>query len=76
MLPTYSLPYLFSLVIQLVKHEPGSFGSRRWSEFGRLYLRHYNELDHELNWRLSASYEKAGLYIDHFHSPVLVVLAK
>lgn len=33
---------------EIIKREPGSLGIRRWSLFGRLYLRHFNELDHEL----------------------------
>jgi len=36
---------------QMVKREPGTLGSRRWSLYARLYLRHFNELDHEFNAR-------------------------
>jgi hypothetical protein len=30
---------------------------RKWSEYGKLYLRHFNELDHELKGRLSRAYK-------------------
>ena len=39
--------YAFFNYAELIKREPGSLGSRRWSLYGRLYLRHFNELDHE-----------------------------
>ncbi|XP_016344919.1 autophagy-related protein 9A-like [Sinocyclocheilus anshuiensis] len=40
--------YAFFSYAEVIKREPGSLGARRWSLYGRLYLRHFNELDHEL----------------------------
>ncbi|GBN02612.1 hypothetical protein AVEN_116316-1, partial [Araneus ventricosus] len=34
-----------------VRLEPGFFSVRRWSRYARLYLRHFNEMDHELDKR-------------------------
>ena len=42
---------LFCICLQEVKREPRFLGARRWSLFSRLYLRHFNELDHEFNSR-------------------------
>ncbi len=43
---------------------------------GRLYLRHFNELDHELQGRLGRGYKPAAKYMNAFVSPLLAVLAK
>lgn len=47
----------------LIRREPGSLGLRKWSMYGRLYLRHFNELDHELQARLSRAYRPASRYV-------------
>lgn len=47
----WQLLYAFFNYAEVVKREPGSLGARRWSLYGRLYLRHFNELDHELQVR-------------------------
>lgn len=47
-----------------------------WSLYGRLYLRHFNELDHELNARLNRAYRPASKYMSIFTSPVMTVIAK
>lgn len=49
---------------------------RTWSLYGRLYLRHFNELDHELNARLSRAYRPASKYMSSFTSPIMTILAK
>ncbi len=49
---------------------------RAWSQYGKLYLRHFNEFDHELDARLSRAYRPATRYVDSFSSPILVVLAR
>lgn len=64
------------LRLQIIKREPGTLGSRTWSLYGRLYLRHFNELDHELNARLNRAYRPASRYMSIFTSPVMTVLAK
>ncbi|KFM71307.1 Autophagy-related protein 9A, partial [Stegodyphus mimosarum] len=53
----------------IVRHEPGSLGMRKWSAYSKLYLRHFNELDHELNARLSRAYKPAKEYMRCFSSP-------
>ena len=60
----------------MLKREPGSLGTRTWSLYGKLYLRHFNELDHELNARLNRAYRPAAKYMNMFTSPILTVLAK
>lgn len=47
-----------------------------WSLYGRLYLRHFNELDHELNARLNRAYRPASKYMSIFTSPIMTVIAK
>ncbi|XP_037931456.1 autophagy-related protein 9A-like [Teleopsis dalmanni] len=49
---------------------------RTWSNYGRLYLRHFNELDHELDARLNRAYEYANRYLSSFSSPLIAVFAK
>ncbi|XP_015188783.1 PREDICTED: autophagy-related protein 9A isoform X1 [Polistes dominula] len=61
---------------ELVKNEPSTLGLRMWSPYGRLYLRHFNELDHELNVRLNRAYHPAQKYMNLFTSPTTTVVAK
>jgi autophagy-related protein 9 len=61
---------------ELIKRDPGLLGIRRWSNYGKLYFRHFNELDHELEARLSRAYKPAMLYLSSFVSKFLTVLAK
>ncbi|TSL82565.1 Autophagy-related protein 9A [Bagarius yarrelli] len=68
--------YAFFSYAEAIKREPGSLGTRRWSLYGRLYLRHFNELDHELRERLSRAYRPAAKYMNSFNSPLLAVLAR
>lgn len=68
--------YAFFSYAEAIKREPGSLGSRRWSLYGRLYLRHFNELDHELRERLGRAYRPASKYMNAFNSPLLAVLAR
>jgi autophagy-related protein 9 len=51
-------------------------GSRRWSNYGKLFFRHFNELDHELEARLSRAYKPASIYVNSFVSKFLVLVAK
>ena len=48
----WQILYSFFNYAELVKREPGALGVRKWSQYGRLYLRHFNEHDHELKARL------------------------
>ncbi|KAL7886856.1 hypothetical protein AOLI_G00045770 [Acnodon oligacanthus] len=68
--------YAFFSYAEVIKREPGSLGARRWSLYGRVYLRHFNELDHELQGRLGRGYKPAAKYMNAFVSPLLAVLAK
>ncbi|XP_046883282.1 autophagy-related protein 9B isoform X2 [Hypomesus transpacificus] len=68
--------YAFFSYTEVIRREPGSLGARRWSLYGRLYLRHFNELDHELHGRLGRGYKPTSKYMNSFSSPLLAVLAK
>ena len=68
--------YCFFNYAELIKREPGSLGVRKWSQYGRLYLRHLNEMDHELRARLNRAYEPANQYMEIFVSPMSVVVAR
>ncbi|KAM3678986.1 autophagy-related protein 9B [Ammospiza maritima maritima] len=59
-----------------LKRAPGSLGARRWSLYARHYLRHFNELGHELQARLGRGHAPATRYMDSFSSPLLAVLAR
>lgn len=72
----WQILYSFFNYAEVIKREPGSLGARRWSLYGRLYLRHFNELDHELNARLNRGYRPASKYMSIFTSHVMVVVAK
>ncbi|XP_029641776.1 autophagy-related protein 9A [Octopus sinensis] len=68
--------YTFFRYTELVKRDPGQLGLRRWSNYARLYLRHFNELDHEFQVRLSRGYKPAVAYMSIFTSPMFVLFAK
>ncbi|XP_069502068.1 autophagy-related protein 9A-like isoform X3 [Ambystoma mexicanum] len=72
----WQILYAFFSYTEVIKREPGSLGARRWSLYGRLYLRHFNELNHELHTRLSRGYKPATKYMNSFTSPLLTVIAK
>ncbi|XP_062598344.1 autophagy-related protein 9A-like [Saccostrea cucullata] len=72
----WQILYSFFRYADTLKREPSMLGSRRWSNYARLYLRHYNELDHEFDARLNRSYRLANKYMDIFTSQLIVILAK
>ncbi|MCJ8730071.1 hypothetical protein PDJAM_G00113620 [Pangasius djambal] len=72
----WQILYAFFSYTEIIKREPGSLGARCWSLFGRCYLRHFNELDHELMSRLSKGYKASSKYMNCFMSPLLTVVAK
>lgn len=51
-------------------------GIRNWSLYSKLYFRHFNELDHELQARLIRAYRPASEYLQAFNSPILTVVAQ
>ncbi|KAA0713415.1 Autophagy-related protein 9A APG9-like 1 [Triplophysa tibetana] len=72
----WQILYAFFSHMEVIKREPGSLGARCWSLYGRFYLRHFNELDHELMSRLSKGYKASSKYMNCFMSPLLTVVAK
>jgi|UniRef100_A0AC35GGN3 autophagy-related protein 9 len=72
----YQILFAFFSNADLAKREPGAFGMRKYSNYGREKLRHFNELDHELRLRLNRSYEFSVRYMEQFISPVLEIIAK
>lgn len=60
----------------MVKNEPSVLSIRMWSLYSKIYLRHFNELDHELSARLSRAYVPASKYLQSFAAPVNVIIAK
>jgi len=72
----WQLLQFFYNYTELIKRDPGVLGTRRWSNYGKLYFRHFNELDHELNARLSRAYRPATTYVNSFVSKFLVIVAK
>ncbi|KAJ9595907.1 hypothetical protein L9F63_012926, partial [Diploptera punctata] len=72
----WQILYSFFNYAEMIKREPGTLSLRSWSLYGRLYLRHFNELDHELNARLNRAYQPAAKYMNIFISPLLAVLAR
>ncbi|KAG8236438.1 hypothetical protein J437_LFUL016965 [Ladona fulva] len=72
----WQILFSFFNYAEVIKREPSSLGSRCWSLYGRLYLRHFNELDHELNARLNRAYRPASKYMAIFTSPIMTVIAK
>ncbi|KAM3717681.1 Autophagy-related protein 9A [Dirofilaria immitis] len=72
----YQVLYFFFTYGELLKRDPSSFAMRRYSNFGRNKLRHFNELDHELRIRLSKSHRAATQYMEQFVSPLGQVIAR
>ena len=72
----WQILYCFFNYAEVIKREPGSLGVRKWSQYGKLYLRHLNELDHELKTRLNRAYKPANQYMEIFVSPMSVVVAR
>jgi len=72
----WQILYSFFNYAEVIKREPGSLGVRKWSLYARYYLRHFNELEHELSARLSRAYKPATHYMDIFVSPLATVIAK
>ncbi|XP_071956451.1 autophagy-related protein 9A-like [Antedon mediterranea] len=68
--------YSFFHYADLIKRDPALLGARKWSSYGRLYLRHFNELDHEYQARLNRGYKPATKYLNAFMSSILTVIAQ
>nr|XP_023014108.1 autophagy-related protein 9A-like [Leptinotarsa decemlineata]XP_023014109.1 autophagy-related protein 9A-like [Leptinotarsa decemlineata] len=61
---------------EMIKREPGRMGVRTWSLYSKMYLRHFNELEHELHVRLTRAYRPASKYLEAFNSPVVTEIAQ
>ncbi|XP_060519023.1 autophagy-related protein 9A isoform X2 [Cylas formicarius] len=72
----WQIIFYFFNYFELVRREPGKFGVRYWSQYARMYLRHFNELDHELHARLTRAYRPASKYLSSFTSPTASVIAE
>ncbi|KAF6037714.1 atg9b [Bugula neritina] len=68
--------YFLFVYGNMVKRDPGFLGSRRWSLYSRAYLRHFNELDHELDMRLCQAYQPSSDYVNSFMSPLPAILGR
>ncbi|XP_065839888.1 autophagy-related protein 9A-like [Oscarella lobularis] len=62
----YQVLYSFFSYVDIIKRNPSTLSSRRWSQYGRIRLRHFNELDHELKFRLDKGYKPGKEYMDCF----------
>ncbi|KAF5300763.1 hypothetical protein FQA39_LY11008 [Lamprigera yunnana] len=71
----WQILYAFFSHAEIFKREPGSLAIRTWSLYGRLYLRHFNELEHELQARLNRAHRPATRYLSSFNSPMLTIVA-
>lgn len=72
----WEMIYTFFSYAEIIKREPGRIGIRNWSLYGKLYLRHFNELDHELHARLTRAYRPASKYLSAFNSPIVTIIAQ
>lgn len=71
----WNLMVFFFSYADIIKREPGTLGVRCWSQYGLLYMRHFNELEHELKARLNRAYRPAVKYMNSFSSPLMAVIA-
>ncbi|KAJ8920681.1 hypothetical protein NQ315_004820 [Exocentrus adspersus] len=76
MILIWQIIYTFFSYAELIKREPGKIGIRNWSLYGKIYLRHFNELDHELHARLTRAYRPATKYLAAFSSPLGTIIAQ
>ena len=68
---------LFYRYADEMKTNPGRiFAFRTWTPYARLYCRHFNELDHNLEDRLNKGHRPATKYMNSFISVPLESLAK
>lgn len=58
------------------RYQPAILFGRRWSNYAKFYLRHFNELHHEYAVRVSQAYVPASRYLDSFVSRTLTVLVE
>ncbi|PIO62037.1 autophagy protein Apg9, partial [Teladorsagia circumcincta] len=72
----YQILYAFFTLSELIKRRRDALGMRRYSNYGRYRVRHFNELNHELTARLNRSHVHANAYLNQFTSVLTEILAK
>ncbi|KAJ8024436.1 Autophagy-related protein 9A [Holothuria leucospilota] len=72
----WQILYSFFSYAELIKREPSALGARKWSLYARLYLRHFNELDHEFQARLNRGYKPSTKYLNSFSSNIIALFAQ
>jgi len=72
----YQVLFSFISYSEHFQRDPNVFGMRKYTNYGREKLRHFNEMDHELEARLNRSYEFATRYTDQFISQLAKIVAK
>ncbi|KAL3283373.1 hypothetical protein HHI36_006520 [Cryptolaemus montrouzieri] len=72
----WQLVYIIFENAEIVRREPNHLSVRHWSPYGRMYLSHFNELDHELNTRLMRAHRLATRYLAAFTDPLGAVIAR
>ncbi|XP_044266960.1 autophagy-related protein 9A [Tribolium madens] len=72
----WQILYAFFSYAAIIRKEPSLLAVRRWSLYGRLYLRHFNELEHELQARLTRAHRPASKYLAAFTSPLGTIISE
>ncbi|KJH41230.1 autophagy protein Apg9 [Dictyocaulus viviparus] len=72
----YQVLFSFFTLSELIKRRPDALGMRRYSNYGRYRVRHFNELNHELAARLNRSHIYANAYLNQFYSNLTEIFAK
>ncbi|ETN77627.1 autophagy protein Apg9 [Necator americanus] len=72
----YQILYSFFTLSELIRRRPDALGMRRYSNYGRYRVRHFNELNHELAARLNRSHVYANAYLNQFYSTLTEIFAK
>lgn len=73
----WQILYIFYAYADTLKRDPSRvFASKNWSLYAKLFARHFNELDHQLEERLNKGYKPASKYMDSFASPLMEIFAK
>ena len=72
----WQLIYTFFTYVEMAKREPDVFGQRKFTEFSKLKLRHFNELEHEFSSRIARAHRPATKYLNSFQSYWLIILAQ
>ncbi|CAH0558028.1 unnamed protein product [Brassicogethes aeneus] len=71
----WQILYAFFYYADLFRRDPAKVGLRNWSLYALLYLRHFNELDHEVAERLTKAHKAATRYVSAFSSPLTTLIA-